>query len=44
MGLPFSAGVGVDSDDQSAFEFRPREILGFRFGFKRFGQAGISSL
>jgi hypothetical protein len=39
--------MGVDragGDDQSAIEFQLREIPGFRFGVKRLGQAGISSL
>jgi len=42
-----SRQMGVDGaggDDQSAFEFGSREIPGFRFGIKRPGQAGISSL
>ena len=42
-----SRQMGVDGaggDDQSAIEFRSREIPGFRFGIKRLGQAGISSL
>ena len=28
---------GAGGDDQSAIEFRSREIAGFRFGFKRLG-------
>lgn len=35
---------GAGGNDQSAIEFGSRELPGFRFGFKRLGQAGVSSL